>query len=153
MPFSLSVAGPVVSQALSPVLLVLVAISCSLLLVGLSAVLALYVCRRTPPAELKHQMQASGRGGGGGVNGAHGANGNGAEGRMVLIVRSPSGANGPVITSGAVVSPEDADPDIIPSKHGEAKINPRSRMATELHPEKPFLDQSTLPCTKEMSVA
>lgn len=113
------VTGPVVSQALSPVLMVLVAISCSLILVGLSAVLALYVCRRTPPAELKHQMQASGRGGGGQGAGANGGSGHGAaaEGRMVLIVRSPSGANGPVITSGAVVSPEDTDPDIIPSKH------------------------------------
>ncbi|XP_034238672.1 nephrin-like isoform X2 [Thrips palmi] len=111
------VTGPVVSSGLSPVLMVLVAISCSLLLIGLSAVLALYVCRRTPPADLKHQMQASGRGGQGQGHGHQsGANG-GAEGRMVLIVRSPSGANGPVITSGAVVSPEDADPDIIPSKH------------------------------------
>lgn len=109
-------AGPVVSQALSPVLMVLVAISGSLILIGLSAAVALYVCRRPPAADLKHQMQASGpvRG-----CGANGSGGSGPEGRMVLIVRSPSGATGPVITSGAP-SPEDTDPDIIPSKHGES---------------------------------
>ncbi|KAE8750742.1 hypothetical protein FOCC_FOCC002452 [Frankliniella occidentalis] len=103
------VTGPVVSQALSPVLMVLVAISGSLLLIGLSAVVALYVCRRPPAAELKHQQAA-------GAGASRGANGSGPEGRMVLIVRSPSGATGPVITSGAP-SPEDTDPDIIPSKH------------------------------------
>ncbi|KAJ1528325.1 hypothetical protein ONE63_006746 [Megalurothrips usitatus] len=90
--------------------MVLVAISGSLILIGLSAVVALYVCRRPPAADLKHQMQASGAA-------RPGANGSaGPEGRMVLIVRSPSGATGPVITSGAP-SPEDTDPDIIPSKH------------------------------------
>ncbi|KAK3932823.1 V-type proton ATPase catalytic subunit A [Frankliniella fusca] len=85
--------------------MVLVALSCSLALIGLSAVVALYVCRRPAPAQLKHQQAAH-----------PGANGQGPEGRMVLIVRSPSGATGPVITSGAP-SPEDTDPDIIPSKH------------------------------------
>lgn len=102
------------SQALSPVLMVLVAISGSLVLVGLSAVVALCVCRRPPTVELKQQLQ----------HGAHAANGlagNGpnGDGRMVLIVRTPSGPNGPVVTSGAPAAPDDLDPDVIPSNHGK----------------------------------